>query len=151
MTTLKETLNADLTRHLKARNELETTVLRSVIGAIQTQEKKGKTAVEFDDKKVLALVASEAKTRRATAEEFTKVNVPDRAARETAEADFLAQYLPTPLAEAELVAIVDNVFATQFTEATARDRGAIMKVLVQETQGRADGKTIAALVSARLQ
>lgn len=149
MTTLKDTLKADLTVNLKARNELETTTLRSVLGAIQTQEKAGKTAVEFDDAQVEAVLAKELKKRRETAAEYARVNVPDRAARETAEADFIATYLPEGLSEDEVKAIVADTVAG-FDAPTMRDFGAIMKQVVAQVKGRADGKLVSELVKAQL-
>lgn len=149
MTTLKDTLKADLTVNLKARNELETTTLRSVLGAIQTQEKAGKTAVEFDDAQVEAVLAKELKKRRETAAEYTRVNVLDRAARETAEADFIATYLPEGLSEDEVRAIVTETVAG-FEAPTMRDFGAIMKQVVAQVKGRADGKLVSELVKAQL-
>lgn len=149
MTTLKDTLKADLTVNLKARNELETTTLRSVLGAIQTQEKAGKTAVEFDDAQVEAVLAKELKKRRETAAEYARVNVPDRAARETAEADFIATYLPKGLTEDEVKAIVAETVA-DFDAPSMRDFGAIMKQVVAQVKGRADGKLVSELVKAQL-
>jgi uncharacterized protein YqeY len=149
MTSLKDQLKADLTINLKAHNQLETMVLRAVIGEIQTQEKGGKTAVVFDDAKVLELVAREAKKRRDTAVEWAEAGVLDRATRESAEADFLAQYLPTPLTEAEVEKAVADALAA-FEAPTMRDFGAIMKIVVAATKGRADGKTVSALVKAGL-
>lgn len=149
MTTLKDTLKADLTVNLKARNELETTTLRSVLGAIQTQEKAGKTAVEFDDAQVEAVLAKELKKRRETAAEYARVNVPDRAAREQAEADFIASYLPEGLSEDEVKAIVAEVVAG-FDAPSMRDFGAIMKQVVAQVKGRADGKLVSELVKAQL-
>lgn len=149
MTTLKDQLKTDLTTNLKAHNELETMVLRAVIGEIQTQEKGGKTAVEFDDAKVLDLLARETKKRRDTATVWTDAGVLDRATRETAEADFLAQYLPTPLTQAEVEKAVADAVAA-FEAPTMRDFGAVMKAVVAATKGRADGKTVSTLVKAAL-
>lgn len=146
MSTLKETLQADLTRNFKAGNELEKTVLRSVLGEIQTQEKGGKTAVEFDDEKVLQVLSSEAKKRRATANEYAGAGVMDRAERENAEADFLAQYLPVALTEAEVAVIVDEVLASLDDP----NFGLVMKNVVARTKGKADGKLVSQLVKSKM-
>jgi uncharacterized protein YqeY len=149
MTTLKETLKADLTTNLKARNELAVTTLRSVIGAIQTQEKAGKTATEFDESKVKAVLAKELKNRRDSAVIYADAGATDRADRETAEADFLAVYLPTNLTDAEVEALV--IEAIDLVGATsAADFGKVMKVVVTKADGRADGKTISTLVRTKL-
>lgn len=149
MTTLRERLQADRIKNYKARNELETTTLRNVLGAIQTQETAGKTRVEFGDAEILDVIAKEVKKRRDTAAEYTQRNVLDRAARETAEADFLAQYLPVALTEAEIDQIVAEAI-TSIDNATMKDFGAIMKIVVAATKGRADGKVVSDKVRAQL-
>ena len=152
MTTLKERLRDDLTVNLKAHNELETSTLRAVLGAVQTQEKAGKTAVEFDDEGVIKVLAKEAKQRRESALEYAGLGVNDRATRENAEADFIARYLPVPLVqftEVELEAIVVETIA-DFENATMRDFGKIMKAVLLSTKGKADGKAVSALVKDKL-
>lgn len=150
MTTLKEQLQTDLMVNLKARNELQTTVLRSVIGAIQTAEKSGKAAVVFDDAQVEALLTKEFKKRKDTSAEWTKVGVVDRAERENAEAEVLAKYIPAPLTSAELEVIVNTALAG--VEAPSmKDFGKIMKEVTAATGSRADGKVISELVRAKIQ
>lgn len=149
MSTLRERLQADLAVNLKARNELPTTVIRSVLGAIQTQEKAGKTAVTFSESDVQAAVTRAVKTRRESAGIYKDAGQVDRAERESAEADFLATYLPAQLSEAEVIVLVENAIAE--TGATsAKDFGKVMKAVVQAASGATDGKTISALVKARL-
>ncbi len=149
MTSVKERLQSDLTVNLKAHKELETTVLRSVLGAVQYKEKAGKSAADFDDAQVLVVLAAELKKRRDTAAEWTRVNVLDRAERETAEADFLAQYLPVPLTNEEVEELVVSALAT-FEAPTMKDFGAIMKSVVAAADGRVDGKLVSELVRAKL-
>lgn len=149
MATLKETLATDLTVNLKARNELETTTLRNVIGAIQTAEKSGKTAVEFTDADVLDFVGREVKKRRETAKEFTSVGAVDRATRETAEADFLARYLPSQLTADEIEAIVVDAIA-EVGATDVKAFGQVMKLVTAKTKNQADGKTVSELVRSRL-
>jgi uncharacterized protein YqeY len=147
MTTLKETLRNDLTRNLKAHNELETTTLRLVLGEIQRAEKSGNTAVEFNDDKVLELIASEAKKRRGSAAIWVKEGVVDRAERETAEADFLATYLPVQLTTEAIEELVTNAIAEL---GTAANVGQVMKLIVPFTKGRADGKLVSTIVKEKL-
>lgn len=145
----KDHLRKDLTTNLKAHNELEVTVLRSVLGEIQTQEKSGKTAVEFNDKETENILAKEVKKRRDTANIWLEAGILVRAQRETAEADFLATYLPAPLTQKEVTAAVNTALAN-FKTPTMRDFGAIMKTVIASTRGQADGKIISELVKQQL-
>lgn len=151
MSTLREQLQADLNVALKARNELATTTLRSVLGAIQTAEKSGKTAKVFSDAEVLDQVKRAVKTRRESVTIYTDAGATDRAEREAAEADLLDTYLPAQLTEVEVDALVSEVIAGFESAPTQRDFGVIMKAVLAKADGATDGKVVSALVKARLQ
>lgn len=149
MSNLKQKLNSDLAVNLKARNELETTTLRNVIGEIQRAEKSGKTAVEFTDADVLDFLNREVKKRRETAKEFATVGAVERATRETAEADFLSAYLPAPLTSEQLATIVDEAIA-EVGATDVKAFGQVMKLVTAKTKNQADGKVISELVRSKL-
>lgn len=145
MTTLKDTLQADLQTALKARDELTVSTLRGIIGAINTEEKGGKKAVEFNDDQIIALLNRQVKQRNKTAEEFTQVGATDRAERELAEAEVIAKYVPAQMTEDEIRQIVAEVLA-EFDAPTAADFGKIMKGVTAKTKGRADGRLVSEIV-----
>ena len=157
MSTLKEILHADFMTSRKAGDELAKMTLSLVIGEIQLQEKAGKTAVEFNDADVLKLITAEVKKRRGTAELYAKEIATNgdnevwagKVARETAEADLLAKYLPVQLSEAEVSALVDEVLV-DFEAPTMKDFGQIMKLVVAKADGATDGKTVSTLVKQKL-
>ena len=94
------------------------------------------------------MIAKEAKKRREAAEAFAQGGRPEQAARETAEGEFLAAYLPKQLTDDELDAIV----AQAVEEAKARGcrgpraMGAVMKIVNPKVAGLADGGRVAAEV-----
>lgn len=145
--TVKERLKLDLTAAMKQGDELRKSTLRGVLGTIQTSEKAGKVAVEFADEKVLEVLGQEVKKRRETAAVFAENGRGDRAERELAEAEVLTVYLPVQLTEAEVTAIVDAAVA-QAGEGAAL--GQVMKLVVPQTKGKADGRMVSELVRARL-
>lgn len=146
---LKDKMRADAIVALKARNELELSTLRSFIGVIESAEKGGKIAVIFDDQAILKLLRTQIKQRKESAPEYLKAGRPEGAERELAEAAILDSYLPTPLNDSELEAIVDEAFAG-FESPTQRDFGAIMKAVVALADGRADGGRISKAVKSVL-
>lgn len=146
---IKKKLQDDLTVALKAGDKLRTMTLRSVIGAYQTAEKAGKTAVEFNDEEVLAVLKKEAKKRSETSEEYFKLGINDRAEKEKAEADIIAEYLPEDLTYEEVEMIVSEV-VKEFENPTMKDMGSIMRLVNEQVQGRADGKIVADLVKSNL-
>ena len=142
MTTLKEKLQADRTAAYKNGNTLAKDTLGLVIGGIQTAEKAGKVAKEFTDAEVQKFLTTEVKKRRETAKNYADAGVNDSADRETAEADFLATYLPVQLSEAEIRVVVEGVIASNPTAATNQVMGLVMKQLA----GKADGALVRSIV-----
>lgn len=150
MSGVRERLKSDLARHFKARDELETMTLRNVLGAVQTLEKSGKTEIVFSDEQIIVLIGKEIKKRRDTAVEFVRVGAAERAVRESAEADFLAQYMPEQPDEAEVVNVIDSVISG-FDAPTMKDMGSIMKQVSEEFAGvPLDNRFVSEAVRARL-
>lgn len=150
MDDLRARLQEDLTYHFKNRDELETSTLRSLLGTVQTLEKSGKVETVYTGEQILAVIGKEVKKRRDTAAEYTGLGVPERAARETAEADFLAAYLPAAPTEAEIIALVESVVG-ELDGPSIKDMGAVMKSVNQALAGApVDGKFVAEQVRARL-
>lgn len=149
---LKQRMRAESIEHLKAGNKLELTTLRNVLGEIETREKSGKTPVELDDTQVEALLRKEVSRRRETAITYTGAGLVERAAAETAEADFIDTYLPQGLTQQEAEQIVAKTLASLATdgELTIKDMGRAMKAVGAEIAGRFDGKTVSGMVRAAL-
>ena len=149
MGALKDRLQADLTAAMKARDELTTATLRMLLTAVGTEEVAGRAARELSDDEVLKVVAREAKKRREAATAFGDAGRADRAARELAEEGVLNAYLPAQLSDDELQALVRR--AVEATGATGpRDMGAVMKAVVPEVAGRAEGGRVSSAVRAAL-
>jgi len=150
MDSLKERLRNDLTASMRARDEVRMSTLRMVLTAITNTEVAGATPRKLSDSDVLAVLTKEAKKRHEAADAFRDGGRTDRAEREEAEAGVIAEYLPAPLPDDELVAMVEAAVA-ETGASSPRDMGAVMKVLQPRTAGRADGARVAAAVKARLQ
>lgn len=153
MSTLKEQLRTDMTAHLKSGNKLALMTLRNVLGEINTREKGGKSPVDLDDQQVTALLQKEAARRRETAQTYAAAGEDERAAQEGAEADFIESYLPEPLTEDDVVAIVERAITEHTVDGVKpgmRQMGQVMKTVNAEVAGRFDGKTTSTLVKERL-
>jgi len=147
-------LKADLTSSMKAGDSLAKASLRMAITALQNAEVAGDLARALTEKEELSVLTREVKTRRESAETYTAAGRPELAEKETSEADFLSRYLPQPLTDDELSALVDEKVAGWTAENSApptmRDMGALVRSVNEVVAGRADGKAVAALVKARL-
>lgn len=146
---IKDRLQGELTAAMRSKDELRTATIRMAMAAIRTAEVAGTQARELSRDEEIAVLSKEAKKRREAAQAFRDGGREDRAAQEDAEAAILAEYLPAPLTEDELAALVDTAIAE--TGATSpREMGQVMKVLQPKVAGRAEGGTVAAAVKARL-
>ena len=158
MTKIIEKLKTDLVVSMKAAKQAvvgsaeqkaqegRKVVLRSVIGAIQTAEKSGKTPVEFTDEQVVTLLTSEVKKRRDTAAIYAGAGEQDRADVELAEVAVITEYLPTQLTRDEVAAIVSGVVSGMDKPVF----GMVMKNVTAQTKGRADGKMVSEIVKEAL-
>lgn len=149
MPPLKERLRADLTTAMKARDELRTATLRMVLTAVSAEEVSGKEARELTDDDVLGVLRREAKKRREAADAFGSAGRAEQAARELAEGDVLADYLPAQLDGADLAAIVADAI-TRTGASGMKDMGKVMGAVQGVVAGRADGGRVAAEVRRQL-
>jgi len=149
MTELKEKLRTDLTAAMKSRDELVTATLRMALTAIGTEEVAGKQARELSDAEVVQVLTREAKKRREAAEAFENGGRPEQAAREKAEGEVLARYLPAQLTDEELAALVAEAVAETGAEGP-KGMGLVMKALNPKIAGRAEGGRVAAAVKSAL-
>ncbi|RBM19628.1 GatB/YqeY domain-containing protein [Streptomyces sp. PT12] len=147
MTTFKSQLQHDLTAAIKQRDELRSATLRMTLAAITTEEVAGKSARELSDEEVRKVITREAKKRREAAEAFDKGGRPEQAARERAEGQVLAEYLPAQLTDEELDALVARTLAGI---GGTPNMGAVMKAVTPEVAGRAEGGRVAAAVKKAL-
>ena len=151
MSALKDRLRADLTTAMKARDELRSSTLRMVLTAITNAEVAGKVARELTDEDVLGVLTSEAKRRREAAAAFAEGGREEMAAKEAAEGEVIAEYLPTPLTDAEITELVSDAIArTGAADEGTRAMGKVMGVVTPQVKGRADGGTVAAEVRRQL-
>ena len=152
MASLKEQLHSDLTSAIRSSDEVTRETLRMALAAVTNEEVSGKAARELSDDEVVLVLTKEAKKRKEAVEAFTQAGREDRARAEAAELAVLERYLPTPLTDAE----VDAIIATAVQEAAAtgaeggRAMGLVMKSVTPQISGRYDGAVAAAKVRTAL-
>ena len=143
-----ERLDSDLKDAMKARDELRVMVLRTLKSDLKY--KKIELGHELSDDEAVGVLSSAAKKRRESIEEYRQGNRQDLADKEKAELEIISPYLPKQLSADELNVLVDKALA-ETNASSIKDIGAIMKVLMPEVRGRADGKVVNAAVRARLE
>jgi uncharacterized protein YqeY len=120
-----------------------------VLTALGNEEVAGTTARALTAEEEQRVLVREAKKRREAAEAFRSGGAADRAARELAEEQVLADYLPAQLSDEELTALVAQAVSTSGASGP-QAMGAVMKAVGPLVAGRAEGGRVAAAVRAAL-
>ena len=144
---LKERLETDLKEALRQKDEPRKTTLRLALAAIHNAEIAKGQRLEEDE--LLGVVAKEAKQRREAAALFAKGGRQDLVAQEELELQILTEYLPSQLTEAEIKARAQEVIE-QVGASSPAQMGQVMRVLMPEMKGKADGQAVSAVVKSLL-
>ncbi|MGH3743603.1 MAG: GatB/YqeY domain-containing protein [Mycobacteriales bacterium] len=146
MSALKTKLHEDMTAALRARDEPALSTLRMILAAVQNEEVSGKQARELSDEQVLQVLTREGKKRREAAEAFAQAGRDELAAKERAEGEIIAAYLPSQLSDDELREVVAEALVTS----GADQMGPAMKAANAAVAGRAEGGRVASEVRRQL-
>jgi uncharacterized protein len=139
----KERIEADYIREFKAKNTPAIEALRMLRAAIKQIEVDSRKTLEEAD--IVDIVGKELKKLKDALDQFTAGGRADLIDKTKAEMALLAVYLPAQLSDDDLRAVVKRVVAAA-GEVTAKDFGRIMKEVVAETKGQADGGKVSQLV-----
>jgi hypothetical protein len=144
---LSEQFRADLTQAMKSSDKVRLATLRLLTAALKNRQiAKGGA---LDDAEALDVVRLAAKQRREAMALARQYGREDIAQQEEQELAILEAYLPVQLSTDDLIQRIDAVM--QALGATSeKDLGRVMRVLMPEVKGRADGTTVNRLVRERL-
>jgi len=118
-----------------------------ILSAVKNKEIDA--GAELDDAALIAVLSTLAKQRREAAEAFRAGGRPELAEKEEAELVVIQDFLPAPLSDAELDALIEAAVA-ECGASSMKDMGAVMKLVSAKTTGRADGRMVSERVKARL-
>ena len=127
---------------LKAGDRERAGALRLIASELQKAVKDG-----GDDE--VAVLQRERKRRIESATAYRDGGRDDLASAEEAEAELIAAYMPEQLGDDELAAIVAGAVA-ESGASSPRDMGDVMKLVMPQVKGRADGKRVSAAVKEKL-
>lgn len=143
---LKQKLQEELKQTMLAKDTIKTSVLRMLISAIGYYEiQKGGAGYEATDEDVLSVIQKEAKQHRDSIGEFTKANRLDLVDKEKKELELLKKYLPSQMGEEEVRKLVKDAIS-KTGAASAKDMGVVMRALMPQIKGRADGGIVSNIV-----
>jgi len=144
---LKNRILDDVKNAMRARERDNLAALRLVTAAIKQKEVDER--IELDDAQVLAVLDKMVKQRRESLEQFVDAGREDLAEKERFELGLITSYLPEPLGEDELAALILSTI-TELGANSIRDMGQVMNALRSQVQGRADMKAVSQAVKQQL-
>ena len=118
-------------------------MLQIIQAAVRQLEKDQQ--VTLDDSGGFEILAREHKKRAETIHELAGSDRTDILDKNKAEMTLIEAYLPAQLSESEIEELVRNAIAKANAH-SARDMGAVMKVLIPDVKGKADGKLVNSIV-----
>jgi len=134
---IKDDLQEALKVALKSGQNLRKTTVRMALASIKNAEVEARG--ELEDDLVLNLLQKEVKARQETIEAAIKAQRPDLISKAEEEIAILGEFLPQPLSQEELRALVESAVAESGASSIA-DIGRVMGVLMPKIRGKADGK-----------
>jgi uncharacterized protein YqeY len=146
---IRERLDDDLKQSMKSREAARLSCLRMLKARmfereVELRSKEGKD-YKLTDEEALTVIAGYAKQRRDSIEGFEQGGRAEQAANERAELAIVQEYLPKQLSDDEIREIVKGALA-ETGASSAKEMGAVMRVVMPKVKGLADGKQVQQIV-----
>ncbi|MDP2572883.1 GatB/YqeY domain-containing protein [Vibrio penaeicida] len=132
---------------MKAKDKPRLGTIRLALSAIKQREVDERITLSDDD--ILAVLTKMVKQRRDSVAQFESAGRQDLADAEKTEITVLEDFMPQPLTEEEVAALIDAAI-TESKPAGMQDMGKVMGVLKPQIQGRADMGKVSGLVRSKL-
>ena len=140
--TVLDQVQSDVRDAMKAGERDRVHALRLIVNELQKAAKEnGADEVE--------VLQRERKRRLEAAEAYRDGGRADRAEAEEREAEIIGSYMPEPISDTDLSAIVGDAIA-QSGASSPKEMGQVMALVMPQVKGRADGKRVSAAVRERL-
>ena len=144
---LQEQLKSELKTAMQAKNKARVGTIRLAMAEIKQKEVDGRK--ELTDDEILAVLTKMVKQRKDSISQFTAAGRQDLADNEAAEIEVLQGFMPQPLSDAEIDALIDTTLQ-QLAVTSPQEMGKVMNALRPQLQGRADMGLVSAKIKARL-
>jgi uncharacterized protein YqeY len=140
-------IETELQAAMRERDTVRRGALRLILTSLRSAEKELQRPLS--DQEELQVLQRERKRRVEAAEAFREAGSEERAGAEEQELAVLEEFMPEPLSEEELEAIIDDAIAENGAT-SMRDLGRVMADVMPQVAGRADGGVVSQLVREKL-
>ncbi len=145
--TLIARLEAELKDAMKERDAERRDALRLILNALRAAEKEIQRPLHEDEE--LQVLQRQRKNRLDAIEAYRTAGREEQAEKEEDELEVLEEFMPEPLSEDELEAIVDDAIAENGAT-SMNDLGRVMADVMPQIAGRADGSAVSQIVREKL-
>ena len=143
----KDRLNVDLKDAMRNKDAIKRTVIRTLLSEIRNAEIAAQKDLQESD--IEGVMSKQAQQRKDSIEAYDEAGRQDLVDKETAELNIISEYLPEQMTEVEIEGIIAETLNK--VDATGpSDMGKVMGALMPLVKGRADGKVVNAMVTAKL-
>ena len=140
---IEQQLRDDLKAAMRAGDTMRKTTIRGALAALKNaQVAKNALLAEGDE---IAVLSKEAKQLRDAIVDFERGNREDLIAQASAQIDILEEYLPQALDEQEIAGLIRAAIA-ETGASSPKEMGQVMRVLMPQVRGRADGSLVSKMV-----
>ena len=132
---------------MRAKDKLSLGAIRMVLAAIKQREVDER--IELTDADITSVLVKLVKQRRDSEAQFRSAGRDDLAEIEANEIKVLEDFLPKPLSEEEILALIEKAIA-DCGASGMQDMGKVMGLIKAEAEGRADMGKISGLIKQKL-
>jgi len=147
MDLLTNRIKEDMKVAMKSGDKARLGVVRLILSAVKQVEVDER--ISLDNERTLQVLDKMLKQRRESIRQFADAGRDDLVAIEEAEMLVIQDFLPQPLADAEIDAMINEAVAESGAE-SVKDMGKVMALLRAKMQGRADMSVVSAKIKAAL-
>jgi uncharacterized protein YqeY len=145
--TLRTQVTEDMKAAMRARDSARLNAIRLLLAAMKQREVDER--IELSDSQVIEVIEKMLKQRRDSISQYEAANRHDLADAEKFEVGVLSTYLPQPLGDSEVAALLDAAIS-ETGAAGVKDMGKVMALVKPQIIGRADVGKVSGLIKARL-
>ena len=146
MSELKQQITTEMKAAMRAKDKERLSTIRMMLAELKRIEIDER--IELDDTRVITVLDKMSKQRRDSISQFEEAARMDLASAERRELEVIKTFLPQPLTDEEVAAIVKQA-AEESGAQSMQDMGKVMGLIKPQVQGRADMGTISKLVKAQ--
>jgi len=136
---INKKINDEMVAAAKARDKIRLSAIRMLKTALHNKEIE--LMRSLNENETLQILSAIVKQRKDSIEQFARGGRTDLVEKEEAELKVVQEFMPAQMSDEE----VDSIIRKAIAEAGAvsvKDMGKVMKILMPQLTGKADGKTV---------